>query len=239
MALRTTYADVVDMARDEARLSTSSSRGTDALAYIQRLVKRHYTTLAEEFEWAHLELKRNDSAARKVLAAGSRIYSFPTSVNVLKITGAYVKHAGVWNPVAYGIGRAEYSLYDPAEDQRNDPVQRWAFHDDDEFEVWPIPASNGAADSDGEVAFEGQRKVEALTSDASRLDMDDEMVALFVAAEILAGNGQKTAAEVKANAAVARRDRMRIGLGDKRTYTMGAGMRGQQYWPRHPVWIRR
>lgn len=234
MALRKTLEEVVEAVRHEARLSSNSSRGTDHREHIVQLIKRHYQTLAEEHDWIHLELKRNDSAARKVLQAGSRIYSFPSSVNVQKIDGCWVKHSGVWKPVAYGIGREQYSVYDPADDERTDPVERWAFHDDDEFEVWPIPATNGTADDDGEIAFEGQRAIEQLTSDSARLDMDDILVSLHVAAEILAENGQKVAATVKQEAAKDRLHVLRRNLSDKRRTTVGAGMPDRGRWPRHP-----
>ena len=239
MALRNTLTEVVEFVRQEARLSTNSSRGTDNLENIERLIKRHYTTLAEDFDWQHLVLKRNDSAARKVLSAGQRIYSFPASVNVLKIERAWVKHSGLWKPLEYGIGPDQFNAYDSDDDERTDPVERWAFHDDDEFEVWPLPATNGAANGDGEIAFEGQRAIETLSSNSSRLDMDGIMVSLFVAAEILAGNGQKAAAEIKAAAAAARRDRMKMSLGDKSKWTMGAGQPGMTRRPRHPIYVNR
>lgn len=239
MALRNTLTEVVEFVRQEAKLSTSTSRGTDNLENIQRLIKRHYQTLAEEFDWQHLVLKRNDNNARKVLQAGSYVYSFPSSVNVQKISGAWVKHSGLWKPVEYGISLEQYNDYDSDGDERTDPVERWAFHDDDEFEVWPIPATNGTADGDGEIAFEGQRAVEQLTSNSSRLDLDGIMVSLFVAAEILAGNGQKAAAEVKAAAAAARRDRLKMSLGDQSRWTMGAGRPGMSRRVRHPTFINR
>jgi len=238
MALRSTFAEVVTMVRNEARQSTNSSRSTDHTNYIKELIKRYYETLSEDFEWEHLKITKDTTVGRKVLAAGQRYYDFPTTLNILKINPqAWVKHSGIWKPVNYGIGFDQYSIYDPADSARSDPVERWNFYNS-QFEVWPVPSVNGAADADGEIAFEGQKLVTALTADADRLDMDGRMISLFVAAEILASDGQKTAAEVKASAATARRDRMSGALSNKRRVTLGTGYVDQgRARPRHPTYV--
>lgn len=230
----------MEAVRKEAKLSTNSSRGTDSLENIKQLVKRHYYTLAEEFDWQHLNVLRNDTTgARKVMQDGQRFYDFPTNLNVQKIESAWVKHSGVWLPLTYGITRHDYSIYDPAQTQETDPVQKWRFHGGDQFEVWPQPATNGTSDSDGEVAFEGQKTVTQLVQDSDRLDLDDMLVALFAAAEILAGNGQKDAAAIKAAAAQKRLQTVRGNMASKTRVVMGIGViGGGVHRPRHPVYIR-
>lgn len=241
MALRQTWEQVVEQTRKEARLSTNSSRGTDSLENIKQLVKRHYYTLAEEHDWQHLNVLRSDTAgARVVMQDGDRFYDFPSNLNVQKIESAWVKHSGVWLPLTYGITRHDYSVYDPAQSQETDPVQKWRFHGGDQFEVWPIPATNGASDSNGEVAFEGQKIVTQLVQDADRLDLDDMLVALFASAEILAGNGQKDAAAIKAAAAQKRLQVVRGNMSSKTRVVMGIGViGGGRDMPRHPRFISR
>jgi hypothetical protein len=239
MALRQTLAEVVTAVRNEAKLSSSSSRGTDHLEHIKQLVKRHYETLCEEFEWEHLNITRNSAVGRKVLSAGSRYYDWPSTLNRQKVTGAWVKHSGVWRKLDYGIGFEQYSIHDPAEDERTDPVTHWQFYGGSQFEVWPLPATNGTADGDGEVAFEGQKIPEALTADTNRLDLDGTMVTLFVAAEILGANGQQTAAQIKAAAAQSRFDRMCGNMGSQKRIAIGIGVIGgtDSRMPRHPKYI--
>lgn len=240
MALRSTFQEVIQQVRAEARLSSNTSRGIDHLEYIKQLIKRHYKTLAEDFDWQHLELKKESGVSRKILQAGSNTYSFPAAVNPLKITRAWVKWGSVWLPVEYGIKHQHYSALDPDQDQRTDPITNWAFYDGDGFEVWPMPASNGAADDNNEVAFEGQKNVEELLADNDRLDMDDILVSLMAATEILAANKQEEAAAVKGEAAMARLGRMRGNLGSKTRYVMGVGAVSDANTarPRHPVYIR-
>ena len=239
MALRTTWQEVIQMVRAEARLSTNTSRGLDQLDNIKQLIKRHYATLAEDYDWQHLELLRDSSTARKVRQAGSRFYDWPTDLNPMKIEAAWVKWGSTWEKLTFGITPANYSAQDPELNQRTDPVQNWAFHGGDQFEVWPLPASNGTAGGNGEVMFTGQKQIERLLTDNSRLDMDDHLIALMVSAEILAGNGQKDAAAAKAGAAAARFQRVRGNLGSKTRYTLGRGLVvDNSGYPRHPTYIR-
>ena len=228
------------MVRNEARLSTTTSRGIDHLDHIKQLIKRHYYALAEDFDWQHLEIKRDSGTSRKLLQAGSQYYDFPTALNVLKISGAWVKWGSGWERVEYGITYADRSVYDADADQRADPIKKWMFYGGTQFEVWPLPASNGVADGANEVAFEGQKVVERLTSDSSRMDMDDILVSLMVSSEILAANDQETAAKVKAGAAQSRMETLRGNLSSKTRYCMGLGTvsdAGRGY-PRHPHFVR-
>jgi hypothetical protein len=240
MALRKTLNEVVEAVREEARLSTNTSRGIDHLDHIKRLIKRHYYALAEEFDWQHLEIKRDSDQSRKILQAGSRYYNYPENLNPLKIAKAWVKWGSTWEPLDYGITYYDRSAYDPDQDQRADPIRKWMAYGGAQYEVWPLPATNGEADGNNEMAFEGQKLVETLTTDNSRLDMDDILVSLLVASEILAENGQEDAANVKANAAISRRDVLRGNLASKTRVVMGRGIvdSGGSGWPRHPTFIR-
>lgn len=242
MSLRQTFGSVVEKTRNEARLSTNTSRGIDHLEHIQQIVKRNYTSLCEEYDsWTHLLLKHDSTvnANRKTLAAGSRYYDFPTLLNPLKIERVWVKWGGTWQPVAYGIDYSDYSDFDPAEDQRTDPVLRWQYYGSTQFEVWPIPLSNGTLDGNNEIGFDGQRLPEQIVDDTSRLDMDDILIALLSAAEILAEN-QSKAAEVKGRLAQRRLDTLRGSMGGKGRFALGQGQidSGRNRLPRHPQFMR-
>ena len=240
MALRNTWGEVIEAVRHEARLSSNTSRGVDHLDVIKQKIKRVYYTLAEDYDWQHLELKKETAVSRKILQAGQNTYDFPSAVNPLKITKAWVKWGSSWLELDYGIKHSDYSAFDPDADQRSDPITSWAFYGGTGFEVHPVPASNGAADGANEVAFEGQKRVETLTTDSSRLDMDDHLVGLMVAAELLAGNDQEKAAGVLAEAANRRLETLRANLGSKTRYVMGRGRLNESgaMRPRHPTYIR-
>lgn len=238
MALRATLRSIITAVRSEASLSTSTSRGVDHREHIVQLIKRNYETLAEDFDWEHLKLLKDASIARKSMAAGQRVYDFPTAVNLQKITGAWVKWGGVWAKLDYGVGFENYSAYDSDDtDIRADPVRSWQFYGHNQFEIWPIPATTGASEG-YQVAFEGQKAIEALTTDDSRLDMDDHLITLMVAAEILNETDPKRAA-VKQNAANARLLRTRGNMSGRTRVAFGLGVIGEEPMrPRAPTYVR-
>lgn len=238
--LRVTLQEVVQAVRGECGLSTNTSRGIDHLDNIKQLIRRHYATLAEDFDWQHLEIRRESPDSRKLLQAGSRYYNWPEALNPLKIEKAWQKWGSTWFPLDYGIDYRDYSFSDSDADMRSDPVLSWAYAGGEQFEVWPMPASNGTLNGDNEIAFQGQRKITPLLEDGDRLDMDDILVVLRVSTEILAGQKKMEAASVKGEAAKARLDTVRGHLADKSRYVMGKGkvLESGAYWPRHPTYIR-
>jgi hypothetical protein len=240
MALRITLGEVIQAVRAECGLSTNTSRGIDHLDNIRQLIRRHQTTLAEDYDWQHLEIRRESDLSRKLLQAGSRYYNFPDELNPLKISAAWVR-SGHWRELNYGIDYRSHAAFDPDADIRTDPPTHWAFIGAEQFEVWPLPSTNGVANGNNEVGFTGQKKLEALLEDSNRLDLDDILVTLMVATEILAGQKRNEAAAVKGDAAMARLGRMRASLSNQARYVMGRGAvgRSSHLWPRHPTYVPR
>lgn len=216
MAIGTTLGDVIEMVRKEARLSSNTSRGTDHRENIEQLIKRHQQVLADSYDWQHLELKRE--MAFKQMVAGQRVYDFPTNLNTDKISEVWYKYGSVWHQLDYGISYNELNSQDSDDGETSDPVVAWDYYGALQFEVFPVPAGNT-----GIISFLGQKKLTPLIDDDSRLDLDDILISLYVAAEILAGNDQKGAAEIKAQAASSRLDQMRAGKGSQRRVTVGNG----------------
>lgn len=241
MALRTTLGEVIQAVRAECGLSTNTSRGIDHLDNIRQLIRRHQQTLAEDFDWQHLEIRRESDLSRKLLQAGSRYYDFPAALNPLKISGAWVRSGSLWVEMNYGINYRSHDAYNPDTDERSDPPTHWGFIGAEQFEVWPLPSTNGVANGDNELGFTGQKKLEALTEDSSRLDLDDILIILMVSTEILAGQKRGEAAAIKGDAAMARLARMRGNLSSKTRYVMGQGAIGSsaRLWPRHPTYVTR
>jgi len=201
MALRSTLDEIVEMARDEARISTNSTRSVDHLAHVRQLVRRHYNSLLDDFSWKHLVLKRED--AMKPMSAGQRYYDFPADLNIMKFEAVWFLWGNQWCRLTEGIGLDQYNIKDSESDERSDPAERWAWYGHNQFEIWPIPASGA-----GKVSFEGQKKGEKLVDGTNRADLDDIMVSLYVAGELLNENKQKDAAAAKISLANNRRGRM-------------------------------
>jgi hypothetical protein len=239
MALRKTLNELVESLRKECRLSSNTSRGIDDRDFLEELLRRHYYQLAEEHDWEHLQIKRDASISRKSVAAGQRHYDFPTALNVQKIEKAWVLFSGTWRELEYGINFPEYTAQDPEEDQRADPVLAWDFYGGTQFEVWPLPASNHSADAPYQVAFQGQKTVEQLTQTTSRADLDDMLIVLAAAAEVLAGNDNEKVAALKREAFARRLDTVRGGLSSKTRIRVGMGrVGGERRGPRTIDYVR-
>lgn len=179
--LRVTLGELVEQVRDEARLSTNTSRSLDHLSHIKQVLRTCYRQLAEEYDWPHLRLKRSDCT--KTLAAGQRYYDFPVNLNTDKMFSAWVLWGSSWSELCAGITNEHYSSMDSDTDQRADPPLRWEWYsntDLNQFEIWPVPASAST------VAFEGQKKVTPLLNDADRCDIDDLLLVLKTAAIVTA-----------------------------------------------------
>lgn len=182
MSRNNTLNELVEMVRDECKLSTNSSRGTDHRNYIVRLIRRHYEQLYDEHDWPFLALKRED--AGKDIEAGQRYYDFPEQLNLERAHCLWVKWGEQWIELAYGITPGDYSAQDSDSDERADPALKWQIYDENQYEIWPLPAS----DTVGGMRFEGTRKATPLVDNEDRCDLDGVLVSLFVAAEILGGN---------------------------------------------------
>ena len=207
------------MTLDEARLSTNSSRGVDHRNHVKRLIRNMYEMLYDEHDWPFKRIEREN--AGKDIEAGQRYYDFPEALDLSRAFSLYVKWGEQWLGLNYGISMEHYSFYDSDDDDRTDPPLRWQIYNENQFEIWPMPAT----DLPGGLRFEGVRKLTPLVDDESRCDLDDIMIAKLVAARILARNkaadagqalaeGQQRLMTLKARAP---RPRVIMGLGSIRT----------------------
>lgn len=184
MTIGTTRQDIIEMIRSECRVSSNTSRSVDNLPYYIQLVKRINASLTDEFAWPYMELAKTQ--AQKTMAAGQRYYDFPTKLSIEHITKVWYKQAAgnIWVPLVQGINPENYNEVDSDLDIRSDPVVAWDFITDEndnlQFEVWPMPASDG-----GIVWFEGKKKNSPMAEDNDKADHDDILITLRAAGEVL------------------------------------------------------
>lgn len=243
MARNTSFGTIVEMTRNEARISTNSSRGMDNLPYIQQLVKRYYEQLADDYDWTFLTVEKEEAV--KALQKGERYYDFPIAMDQRYAIEAWVFWGNVWMKLRYGIGQLEYSAFNSDNPSvMADPALKWQIRDDKQFEIWPRPASNGSLATTPTsgytspvVRFTGKRIIRAMVANDDPCDLDDILVSLYASAEILEQQ-QKGSGAMKMQAAGARlaklrgmyshRTKVRVGMGtgDNRHDGMSPG------WPR-------
>jgi hypothetical protein len=230
MSRQSTLLTVRNMVKAECGKSLDPS-STAQDAEINQIIANTQALLAADYDW-HFLKSRWDS----FLSPATRFQTFPTTlspqggaaattavVNFERPCEMLVKWNMIWQPVLYGIDEyPEFNYLDADRNQVLDPVQRWQFSDETNFEVWPLPA--GAA----QVRFVGQRQLTTLQSagswnDSALLDMDDLLVAFYVAAEYAAREAKpnaKTLFERAQNRLMAIRG---ASLSRSQTITIGRG----------------
>lgn len=174
--------------------------------------------LASEYDWPFLQL-RWDAA----VVAGDRVLNFPTtttlgttaSINFERPVRTFTKWANRWHPVTVGIDEMpELNTLDPDTPllRRQDPILKWQFSDETQFEIWPMAAGSQT------LRFIGQRAVTELRSsvgpppvwDATKtLDLDDLLVTHFAAAEYFARREKPEKAQLSMKLAQDRLERLR------------------------------
>jgi hypothetical protein len=205
----------------KAEVGLSLNVGTQKDTALNTLLSDMQKWLASEFDWPFLADRWDVTAA-----ASSRLISVPTtaqiaganqSINFERPVTVQTKWNTLWQDVDYGIGQDEFNYLDSDRGITADPVQRWQMAGQDKFEIWPMPASPQI------VRFQGQRALAALTADGSLADLDDVLIVLFVAAEMLANEGMKNAPIALAKAQE-RLARLRgVYPARQRTYIVGSG----------------
>lgn len=157
---------------------------------------------AKEYDWSFLE-RRWEVAA----AAGTRFYVFPTvdadlgetaKIDLDMLDRVEVFWCNTYLPVLYGIGKDEYNFLNPSLNQAADPIRRWREASNpneatgaNQFEVWPVPVGSST------IRFTGNRQLLPLSADADKADLDDMLLVLGVAVDILMRDKQPDA-QVKA-----------------------------------------
>lgn len=216
MARGTQLLQLVTMLRDETGRNDSVAVGVDETPTLKAILRRWQNTLYERFPWPHLRTVFD----RIPLQAGERYYDFPADLDVDRVESVAAWDSSYPRPLTRGITFREYAVYDSESDVRADPALRWDVRwtgTREQIEVWPVPASN-----DLELQFIGIRKCRPLVANADVADLDDHLIVLSAASELMP-KGSEIAA-VKAKLAADRYNTLtRNAQANAQTYRMGSG----------------
>lgn len=182
MARGTQLISLVTMLRAELRRSVNPSVGVEDLYELKQVLNRNYQTLWWAHDWPHL----CRFFAPIALAAGQQFYDMPTGLGYERIKAAAVRFSGQYQAVTRGISFPQYAISDPADANTSDPILNWDVRFgngvSEQIEVWPVPASNLQA-----LRFFGYATDPKLVNDADLCLIDDNLLVLTCAAEILTG----------------------------------------------------
>jgi len=211
MPLNTTLGELLTRLREECGHSVNPAQGQNTESQHKRLLQRTQIFLWQDYAWNHLKVWREE-----VLQAGQRYYTFDPELDYERIEEVAVYYAGQWRPVEYGISLRHYNISDPDDNEREDPVRRWQKFEGNQYEVWPVPLS------EGKLRFRGVRNLRPLVADSDQADIDDELIVLFAAAELLARQ-KSPDAQLKLDLAGRRYNKLKGANSKSDMFIMGGG----------------
>jgi hypothetical protein len=190
MARNATLLSLLQKLRSEIRASGNPAHNASVRDSHVALLQRIQETLWEEHDWAFLRVERFVPVQQ-----GQRFYDPPTDIALDRVECISFKDGDEWCKLAVGIDNRHFNDWDSNLDERSWPVERWRVYEDLQVELWPIPDQNGdAASQNGYLKYEGIRKLRPLVADDDRADLDDQMLVLYAAAELLAAREAADAA---------------------------------------------
>lgn len=191
MARGTQFSVLVSRLRSELKRSNDVAVGVDDVPSLKETLNHVYSILYLQRDWSHLR-----KLFSKPLTAGTRYYNLPSGLNTERIEVAAVYWGNLPTEIHRGIGFSEYAAFDSDEDERSDPVQKYDIRwtGTTQIEVWPIPATN-----DQTLKFIGIQDAPRLVNDTDQCLLDDTLVVLAAAAELIRDGEEKKIKQALAN----------------------------------------
>lgn len=218
MARGASLLELVGELRVELGRAPNLSVGPGDIPMLQRTLRRVQKLLWTNYDWPFM---------RQVfpvipLQAGEQFYDPPDGLDLNRIESAAVWTNDTPSEIKRWITWEQYASHNPG--VRGDPVMAWDVRTDQadftsQIEVWPTPASDQYG-----LQIIGIRNLRPLVHDADLCDLDDELIILFAASQMLARQGTKDAplvaqmaqdhlAKCRAKASTGDYKTVRVGLG--------------------------
>lgn len=189
MARGVAFSELVLNLRAELRRSQAPGIGTEDLAPLKRTINHVIAVVSNKEDWPFLYRKYDPIS----IAAGDRFFDLPDELNLERIISVRVKWGGSYYDMWRGITYDDYITWDPEDDERSSPALKYDFQNvngNAQLEIWPI--SEGVQS----LHFEGYVTHPKLVNDTDLCLLDDEIVLLFAAAELM-GDSFKAEAQAK------------------------------------------
>lgn len=202
-----TLLELLSDLKAECGYSQNAAHGVNNRESLVQVLKRTQRRLWGDWDWMHMRVSRD-----MPINAGQRYYNCPDDLPYERIDAAEVKFGGIWLPLRFGVDERQYSIFDPRQNERSWPVQRWDIAEDPAdtvgtpdnrgmIEIWPLPSDSGVVGGtlEGNIRFTGIRFLRPFAADADRCDLDGDLIVLFAAGEILSRD-RKADAQMKMQA---------------------------------------
>ena len=137
MARGTSLAILINDLRAEVGHSLLPSLGKATRDVLINQIQRVQRRLWDDYNWNFLKVRRDIA-----INAGQRYYDLPSDIVFERITRVETKHGDAWTKLHYGIGADEYNQHDSDADERSTPIRRYDNFENNQIEVFPVPANN-------------------------------------------------------------------------------------------------
>lgn len=174
----------------KAEIGDFAGTNTVRDAELYQLMSNKQLELVMEYDWSFMQ-GRWDAP----VAANQQLVTWPTvtdegltaTINFDEIDKMEVLYNQVYQPMLYGIGSAQYNFSNyQLLGQTLDPISNWREAADPsdavnplKFEVWPVPSTTQT------VRITGERQPTLISGAGIKVDLDDMLVTLGVAADVL------------------------------------------------------
>jgi hypothetical protein len=180
MARNKQLLELIAQLRAETGRDQSVSVGIDEVENLKVMLARTQELLFDDHPWLHRRVQKTVA-----LSAGQRYYDLPSGINFDEIEDVTLRYNTIYYPVEKGIDFNDYTMYDSnaATPERSAPVLKWDIRytgSTEQLEVWPIPN-----DSTQTLYFFGTESLPDLIQDDDRAVLDDRLIVLYAAHEIL------------------------------------------------------
>lgn len=216
-----TFAQLIEAVRLETGRSASTTLGQNEEPAIKQRINRVYEWFWFEYNWNHLKIMDGDVAT----SAGVFKINPPATIDLERLEKVASRYGDIWHPMERGIATELYNALDSENDERSEPVERYDIQwtgSAPQVVLWPRPSV------DTTIRFQGYKAFARLVNTSDVCLLDDVLIYLHVAAELLA-KAEDPGAEAVARAARRRFNVLKHGLSKNRNSKFSlAGQAGQE-----------
>lgn len=232
MARGTSLGTLINDLRSEVGHSLQPSLGKQTRDVLVDRIQRTQRRLWDDYSWSFLRVTRDLS-----ISANQRYYDLPNDMVFERIERAEFKHGDTWSKLHYGIGASQYNSYDSDRGITSYPVERYDSYENNQIEIHPIPSVNSTdTTKQGMIRLHGIKNLSSLIAESDTADLDDQLIVLYAAYDILVRQRQPDA-QAKLAQAQAHYARLKARLAKTETFVISSGEPPDLYRPKQPPMI--
>ncbi len=201
MARGATLAALLTALRAELRISVNPAHNIQVRDQQVYMLQRQQEMLWDDYTWPHLKVFRylvptqnqryydmagclKEDNTGTLVAAGD--------MKIDRVITMWIRDGSIWRPMTSHIDDQQFNAWNSDTGQTSWPPRRWAVAENDQIELWPIPGLTGdTVNQLNVIKVHGVRNLSPLVEDTDTADLDDRLLVLAAAGELMAGEDGK------------------------------------------------